>query len=226
MLDINKIIQDNLPASCYCSQEIEKKQIVIHHTAGSANPLNVIAGWKQAANKVCTAFVIAGAPSPTDTFKDGDIVQAFSSKAWGYHLGLEPKDFTPFNLPYEERNSSSIAIEMCNFGYLIKDGNMYKNYLGGTIPEDQVCVLDTPYRGYQYYHAYTAAQIASLKDLLLYLCDKYSISKDYNENMFDTNKDALSGKNGIWTHTSYRANGKWDCSPQPVLIDMLKSLSA
>lgn len=225
MLDVSKIIQDNLSENCYHDEIFTKSQIVIHHTAGAPNAHNVISGWKAKADKVCTAFVISGAPSRTnDNFKDGDIIQAFSSKAWGFHLGVTNKDFADLKLPYKELNKTSVAIEICNFGYLEKTDKGYKNYLGGIIPEAEVCVLPKPYRGYTYYHAYTTAQLQSLRDLLIYLCDKYNIPKDYRSNMFDTNVDAMKGTPGIWTHTSYRANGKWDCSPQPALIQLLENL--
>jgi hypothetical protein len=40
---------------------------------------------------------------------------------------------------------------------------------------------------------------------------------------FDLNKEALNGLPGIWTHVNVR-NDKFDCSPQPGLISMIKSL--
>jgi hypothetical protein len=40
---------------------------------------------------------------------------------------------------------------------------------------------------------------------------------------FDVNKEALNGFPGIWTHVNVRAD-KFDCSPQPNLISMLRSL--
>lgn len=43
------------------------------------------------------------------------------------------------------------------------------------------------------------------------------------QNPFDVNKEALNGLPGIWTHVNVRAD-KFDCSPQPELIAMLKSL--
>jgi hypothetical protein len=41
--------------------------------------------------------------------------------------------------------------------------------------------------------------------------------------MWDLNDDALNGKNGIFTHVSYRAD-KSDMHPQPELVEMLKGL--
>lgn len=41
---------------------------------------------------------------------------------------------------------------------------------------------------------------------------------------FEFNPLTLNGYPGIWTHTNIRPDGKSDCSPQPNLIQMLKSL--
>jgi hypothetical protein len=225
MLDIKKIIQENLPAANYYQEIIPKKQIFIHHTAGAANAKNVIAGWKTRTDHVGTAFVIAGKPSSaTSGYKDGDIYQAFSSKHWGYHLGLKKDVFTEQGVPYMPLDKSSIAIEICNWGALTPQANgTLKQYTGGTVPAAEAVTLNPPYRGSAIYHAYTDAQLASLKDLLIYLCDKYSIPKTFNADMFDISKKALTGTPGIWTHTSVRKD-KVDCSPQPKLLELLKNL--
>jgi N-acetyl-anhydromuramyl-L-alanine amidase AmpD len=240
-LDIKSIAQYSLPDYVYHKEEVQKKSIFLHFTAGNSNPYLVVDGWKARADKsikegkssekVSTAFVIGGRPSKNDKHKDGEIVQAFSSKYWGNHLGLSTENFSKFGLPYKQLNNLSIGIEICNWGYLTKqaDGS-FKTYVNTTVDSKDVIELATQYRGYKYYHKYTDAQIASVKDLLVYLCDKYNISKKHHENMFDTNIDALSGVGGIWTHTSVREKNKygnydkWDCSPQPALIEMLKSL--
>lgn len=43
------------------------------------------------------------------------------------------------------------------------------------------------------------------------------------QSAFDKKSDALEGKSGIWTHTNYRSD-KSDCSPQPILIQMINSI--
>lgn len=224
-LDLTKIIQHNLPETCYNAVEVKKNQIVIHHTAGNSNPIITIDGWKTRTDKVCTAFVIGGKPKAgVNIWKDGDIYQAFSSKFWGNHLGLAEHHFAPLGIPYKQLNDKAIAIEICNWGCLTKDASgKYKNYLMGDVPAEEVAILETTYRGTLYYHKYTDAQLLALRDLLIYLCDKYNIPKIYHANMFDVNKDAMSGANGIWTHTSYRTD-KSDCSPQKKLIDLLQTL--
>jgi len=226
MLDIGKIIQRPLPETNYFKEIHTKSQIFIHHTAGSANPFNVVTGWKARTDKVATAFIIAGKPSKeTDGYKDGDIVQCFSSKYWAYHLGLKSDVFKKMGVPYKSLDKTSIGIEICNWGWVMKqpDGT-FKNYVNGTVPSDEVVDLGTEYRNKRYYHKYTDAQLQATKDLLEYLCKEYNIPKTYYDNMFDVNKDCLSDKSGIWTHTSVRYD-KWDCSPQPNLKSFLKSLS-
>jgi len=40
---------------------------------------------------------------------------------------------------------------------------------------------------------------------------------------FELNKQALAGAEGVWTHTNVRSD-KFDLSPQPAVIEMIKSL--
>lgn len=45
----------------------------------------------------------------------------------------------------------------------------------------------------------------------------------YRKGPFEIDEDALSGNPGIWTHANVRSD-KNDCSPQPLLIEMINSL--
>jgi hypothetical protein len=225
MLDISRIIQYNLPSANYYQEEVPKKQIYIHHTAGASNPVPVIEGWKARTDHVCTAFVIAGKGPLGAGWKDGTIYQAFSSKYWGYHLGLKKKVFADAGVPYLPLDKSAVAIEICSWGALtLKPDGKYYHYLGKTVPAEEVIRLEEPYRGSNYYHRYTDAQLASLNDLLVYLCNKFTIPKTFHPDMFDISRNALTGVPGIWTHTSVRTD-KVDCAPQPNLVRLLKSLS-
>jgi N-acetyl-anhydromuramyl-L-alanine amidase AmpD len=223
-LDINKIIQYNLPDHQYYSEVLRKTQIYIHHTAGNSNPLLVVDSWKQTPEKISTAFVIAGKPDKSKSYQDGDIVQGFSSKYWSYHLGIKKEIFQSRNIEYKPLDKYSIGIELCNWGYLKKgqDGK-FRTYVNSIVPEEEAIKLDTPFRRYEYWHNYTDAQINALRDLLVYLCDKFNIPKTYNEDMWDVSNKALSGESGIWTHVSVRSD-KTDCYPHTKLVTMLKSL--
>ncbi len=232
-LDVTKINRDELTPDQYFPEDCSalKKQIVLHHTAGGSNPINVVHGWQFNTERVGTAFIISGKPSKNDTHKDGEIFQAFGSKYYAWHLAFSK---STNNVPAVYHSSiketaiakASIAIEICNWGQLVKDtqGN-FRNYVNGIIPPDDVVTLATPFRGFLYYHKYSDAQLASVKELVIYLCDKYSIPKNYNADMFDINIKALDGTAGIWTHVAYRSD-KNDCVPQPNFIKMLQEISA
>ena len=215
-MDISKILQHQLPETNYLQDEFKKTQIFIHHTAGSDNAAGVIDDWQLRTDHVATAFVID---------RQGNIFQAFSSKCWAYHLGLQASTFRNFNVPYVSLDRISVAIELCNWGYLTAENNIYKTYVNTLVKPEDVVQLPTPYRNFQYYQKYSDPQLAALKELLVYLCEKYNIPKIYNSNMFTVNEDALKATPGIWTHTSVRYD-KTDCFPQQSLIDMLQSLSA
>jgi N-acetyl-anhydromuramyl-L-alanine amidase AmpD len=207
-LDTSKIIQVKFPDNQFYKEVHTKNQVVIHHTVSGANPTNVINAWTTNAERVATAFVIGG---------DGTIAQAFSSKYWAHHLGLKKPNNTILN-------QQSIGIEVCNWGGITeKEGKFYTAY-NKEIAQEHLIDYGKTWRGYRYFHRYTAAQIESLRQLLVYLCDTYKISKEYHPTMWDIDTEALKGKNGVFTHVTYRAD-KSDMHPQPELIEMLKGLS-
>jgi N-acetyl-anhydromuramyl-L-alanine amidase AmpD len=238
MLDVSKIIQYQLATNQYFPEDCSnlKKIIVIHHTAGGSNPFVVVDGWNSNPDRVGTAFVIAGAfvSNSNHQWKDGDIIQCFSSKFYNYHLGISTANNTQIA-------KASIGIEVCNWGSLALVNGKYYTYTGKEIPATEVVSYSTPFRTHPkstyfdsvgqtgkpayYYHKYTDAQIASLKELMVYLCDKFGISKSYKADMWDVNTNALAGDGGIWTHVSYR-HDKNDMHPSPSLVNMLKSLAS
>jgi len=224
-LDIDKIIQMHFTADDYCREEVQKVQIYLHHTAGSPSAINTARYWQNDGSKVSTAFIIAGNVKSANE-KDGDIIQCFSSKYWAYHLGLKSETFNSMKLPYKKLDSISIGIEICNWGQLTKcpDGS-FVNYVNSKVPLNEITELEKPFKGFSFYHKYTDAQIAALKDLLIYLCNAFQINRVYNPDIFDISKRALAGENGIFTHNSVRKD-KWDMYPCPRMIAMLSSLGA
>lgn len=225
-LDLKRIKQIPLSESQYLKEEVHKLQIVLHHTAGNSSGPATIKMWDgDDRGRIATCVTISGKGLSKDTF-DGEICQAFSSKNWAYHLGIKNDVFRSNGLPYKQIDPISIGIEICNWGPLtLKSDGKYYNYVGRVVSEDQVCILDKPYKGHKYYHAYTDAQIDSVRQLLEYWGDIYKIPLTYIENnLWDVSKDALSGKPGVYTHNSYRRD-KTDISPQPKIIEMLKKLA-
>lgn len=224
---MNNIIKSPLPAGQFFNEKTNKKCIYVHHTAGTADPYGVERWWASTPDRVGVSYVIGGKPNLTNKWKDGDIIQCFDDSLWCHHLGLTSAQCAVGNPGAKgnvELNKLSVAIEICNFGYLVKKDNDFVTYTGNIIPPSDVTVYSTPYKGYIYYHRYTDAQLSSLKELLQYLCEKWKIPTDYKgDDMFNVNVRALRGEPGVWTHTSVRAD-KFDCHPQPELIALLKTL--
>lgn len=224
-LNLSKIKQVPLSESQYVKEETKKTQIVLHHTAGNSSGVGTIKMWNaDDRGRIATCIVISGKGLSSDT-TDGEICQAFSSKHWAYHLGIKPDVFRSAGVPYQRLDKLAIGIEICNWGPLTKkaDGKFY-NYVNREVALDQVCELEKPYKGYKFYHAYTDAQIESVKQLLVYWSKIYSIPLNYNlADMWNVSVNALKGVPGVYTHNSYRKD-KSDISPQPKMIEMLKSL--
>lgn len=217
------ITQYPFPTTQYKYVETKKTQIYLHHTAGNSNPKGVYKWWESNPERIGTCIVIGGLPDKSKTWIDGEIVQGYSSKYWAYHLGLKEQTFDKFGIPYMSLDTISIAVEICNWGQLtLKNGKFY-NYVNGLIPNDQVCELNTPFRGFKYYHSYTDAQIESLKQLLPLWRQGYGIPLTYNDDIWDVCPRALRGEPGLYTHNSVRYD-KNDIYPHPKMIQMLKSL--
>lgn len=213
-LDITKIVQKRLSDDQFFQDVHPKKQIYLHHTAGGPSAVSVASYFQQKEGRVATAFVIGA---------DGTIVQLFSSKHWAYHLGLKPEVFAEKGVDYKSLDKISIGIEICNYGPLAKRNGYFYNYVGGKMDRSQITELKSKYKGHIWWQRYTDEQIESTRQLLVYLCDTYGISKEYADVIFDIDKRALKGENGIFTHNSVR-HDKSDIYPCPRMIEMLKNL--
>lgn len=212
-----------LPKGEYLNGDYKNDYIVLHHTAGGANPRAVVDCWgKDSLGKVATEFIVGGQNCNTgNTRYDGQIVRAFPEGCQGYHLGASGSSYM---------NTHSVGIEMCNFGY-VDNG---KTYTGATVNPEQIVSLNVPFRGYLHWHKYSDEQLKVVRDLLLYIADRDNI--DLHEGLykwiksegaikaFDYHVDAYKGNvKGLITHTNIRKD-KFDCSPQPNLVDMIMSL--
>jgi len=218
-----KLTQTPFPASQYLAEEYPKAQIYLHHTAGNANPFGVFTGWASNPERIATCVSIGGKPGTNANWEDGEVVQGFSSKFWAYHLGLKESTFQSAGVPYKSLDKISIGIEICNWGQLTaRDGKFY-NYVNREVPEEEVCYLNQPYKGFKYFHNYTDAQIAAVKDLLLLWKQRYNIPLTYNPDIWDITPRALRGEAGVFTHNSVRRD-KVDIYPHPKMIQMLQSL--
>lgn len=223
-LDTSKIKQVPLRESQYIKEATEKKQIVLHHTAGNSSGVGTIRMWDtDDRGRIATCVTISGKGQSKDTY-DGEICQAFSSKHWGYHLGIKPDVFKSKGLPRRALDKHAIGIEICNWGPLDRVNGKFYNYVDREIPADQVTELETPYKGHKFYHRYTDAQIESTRQLLVYWNETYGIDLTYrHDDLWTVSTRALQGEQGVYTHNSYRKD-KSDIYPCPRMIAMLKSL--
>ena len=213
-LDIQAIKQVRLKDNQYFAESSPKTQIYLHHTAGNGNAEGVSRYWNGNDSRIATAFIIG---------ENGTIVQCFSSRHWAWHLGIDTEDFARNGAKYSNLNKLSVGIEVCNWGYLKKKGDKYYNYAGGVVNPSYVTELDQPYKGYKYWYKYSDAQIESLRQLVVYLCETYDIPKDYRSEIWSIDKEAFKGSKGIFTHNSVRKD-KSDMYPCPRVIEMLKNL--
>lgn len=212
-----------LPKGEYLNGNYKNDYIILHHTAGGANPRAVVDYWgKDSLGRVATEFVVGGQNCSTGNTKyDGQIVRAFPEGCQAYHIGASGSSYM---------NTHSVGIEMCNFGY-VKNG---KTYTGASVDPDQTVSLGAMFKGYSLWHKYSDAQLNAVRDLLLYIANRDNI--DLHEGLykwikaegaikaFDFHSEAYKGNvKGLLTHTSIRKD-KCDCSPQPNLIDMILSL--
>lgn len=221
------IIQVDFPENQYYKQEFHKSQICLHHTVSGPKVDGDISWWLQTPDRIATSIIIG---------RDGQIYQCFSTKYWGYHLGVRNEDIKAAKIQtYNRLDYTCIGVEIDSWGGLIKhtDDNYYpalwdtkkKKFIPNISvqPVENVTEYTKAYRGFTAFETYTEEQIAATRELLIFWNTKWGIPLQYNESMWNLSANALTGTPGIWTHTSFRLD-KSDCHPQTELIDMLKGL--
>jgi len=230
-LDLSRIKMDRLNSKEFFREANPKYQIYLHHTVSHPSPKNDVNTWRRLPYRIGTCVLVAGKPYPKeDYYVDGDIYQCFSSKFWAYHLAAHGRR-NKIPIQYKNRANTrklergAIGIEICNAGWLTWESGKFYSSFRTVIPEEEVIEYVDKYRHKRYYHKYTDAQIESVRQLLVFFCDRYDIPTDYQDDMWDISENALSGKPGIFTHTSVRSD-KTDCHPQPELVQMLRNLKA
>jgi hypothetical protein len=225
-----QIKRNLLPTSQYFAKSGPKNNIFLHFTMGWNNPFNTITDWAtDTRGKIGTQYVIGGINISTgDTQYDGVIVQAIPDEGYAWHIGIGDT----------EVHRNSIGIEICNFGYLTEKNGKFYTYTGREVNKKYVSALETPFRGYKYYHKLTVEQLKSLIYLIKLLAKKHSIDitkgivsklKVKKDNSaFDFDQNVVNGKlRGMHTHTNvspknkYGGYDKWDLAPTPELIDTL-----
>lgn len=209
--------------------KIDPVNFFIHDTAGWDNPYNTVHDWNtDKRGRVATQYVIGGSNILNRTAHDGRVVECFPNNYLGWHTGKVGNHMLVA--------VRSVGVELNNFGFLRERNGKFYTWTNVEVPEDQVCDLGFEHRGQRYYHAYSPKQIESLRLLLKHVQEIYPNINIRNgitamlkqgvtpKEAFSFNEDAYWGRTtGLWTHTNVRSD-KSDCSPQPILIEMLKSL--
>jgi hypothetical protein len=210
-----------MPAGTYFPGPVQKDWIFLHHTAGGPNPYQVADMWaRDDRGNVATEYILGGQSVDGKNKKyDGEMVQCFPDGGYGWHTG------TGNSLMHR----NSVAIEVCCMGQIVNG----KTYVNTTADSSQIIKLDKPFRGFQYWHNYSEAQLKALENWIKFIAEKYSIDprvglveyvKAKGADGFDVLDVARAEKiPGMYSHTNV-LRGKVDMYPHPDLIDMLLSL--
>ena len=209
--------------------KIEPVNFIIHDTAGWDNPYNTIHSWNiDKRGRVATQYCIGGLNVLGNTKYDGKVVESFPNNYLGWHTGQVGS--------FEYVSKRSVGVELNNFGFLKEVNGKFYTYTNVEVPEDQICDLGFKFKGHQFYHKYGDKQIENLGLLIKHIRKIYpqiplgdglpallrrGISP---QEAFSFNEEAYWGRiHGTWTHTNVRSD-KLDCSPQPALIELLKTI--
>ena len=215
-----KINQHYMPVGSYFAGPVPKKWIFLHHTAGWEDPYQVADMWaRDNRGNVATEFILGGQSVRDGNTKfDGELIQCFPEGGYGWHTGTGNSVM----------HRNSVAIEVCCMGQIVNG----KTYVGTVAKSDQVIKLAKPFRGLQYWHDYSDAQILTLKRWILFVAKKYNIDpriglvqhvKAKGADGFDVIDVKAEATPGMYSHTNV-LRGKVDMYPHPDLIDMLLSL--
>jgi hypothetical protein len=205
----------------YFKGPVPKDWIFLHHTAGGPNPYQVADMWaRDNRGNVATEYILGGQSVDGKSAKfDGELIQCFPDGGYGWHTGTGNSVM----------HRNSVAIEVCSMGQIVNG----KTYVNTPADSSQIIKLAKPFRGFQYWHNYSEAQLKSLENWIKFIAEKYSIDprvglveyvKAKGADGFDVLDVAKAEKTpGLYTHTNV-IRGKVDMYPHPDLIDMLLSL--
>jgi N-acetyl-anhydromuramyl-L-alanine amidase AmpD len=194
--------RENGDKSFYYQEETAKKKVVLHFTMGYLKG-DIATLTRQ---HVSVPFVIG---------RNGVIYNLFASKYWSYHLGPGAMGGNT------AMSRECIGIEISNIGPLKKIGdNLVTTYsdtdIYCSLAETQFYTkLNTRYRGFEYFATYTPAQYEAIRQLLKFLCAKYTLPKNFvNEpaRYEVMTEDGFRNFTGIVSHVNCRKD-KVDIGP-------------
>ena len=221
----------------YIKGNFKKIGVCLHNTVSDGNPYSVVDGWNRDSRLASTEFIIGNKMLSGDNKHNGRILQCMPINSHGYHVATNRMGFPSSH--NRLINQKYIGIELCSFGPLQRKSNQFYDLSGRfLIPDEQVCILDRPFRTYKYWHKFSTEQLISLKRLILdYISPTCSIDfsdtshepEVVNYQWFEMDWHALKAGYGyanprkLIAHTVLEF-GKFDPFPQPELIELIKSI--
>lgn len=218
------IYRYHLPKGEYVQQKLDNKYIMLHHTAGNANPYACIDMWaNDKRGEIATEFVLGGQDHRSGDDKyDGVMVQAFPEGNLGWHVGSKVSGYM---------NRRTVGLEICSIGFLDND---MKSYVNTKAKDDQIIELSEQFRGMLYWHRYSDKQIEETEKWLKYIGERdgidlrvglYQWIKEQGPTKaFGFQEKASYGEvQGLLSHTNVRKD-KFDVYPDPRLVDVIMSL--
>lgn len=200
-----------LPPGQFFDTATKKRAICMHFTAGGTAE-GAFAEWLRDPGRVGTAYIIDRDPQAT-------VYQAFDSQFWAYHLGENTTV-----------QSDDVGIEICNYGPLklisgklfASPGNWTK-WIGAEADRDRYVKLDKPWRGFEYWHAFTRAQIDVARELVAKVCAEHSIPRVLlpPELRYVLCVPQLRSHSGIFAHHN-AVSWKFDTGPAFPLEELIK----
>ena len=133
---IESIEYNPLPRDQYVRKTSIKTQLTGHHTVSGSDPDKY---WLMDKKRISTNFHLR---------RDGQLVQLFGSKFYGYHLGLGKDDFEDINLPYKFLDPLTISVEIINWGPLVLRRKEWYNIYGGVVQDPDVQYYKGGFNGF------------------------------------------------------------------------------
>lgn len=189
-----------LTTDCYHAAEHPKDLIMLHFTAGNSGE-NAAQWFASQRNRVSTPYVVD---------RDGTIFELYDPKYWSFHLGIKGT---------HAHDRRSIGIEIANMGPLkLRKGMLhswprdYSQIFCNLTDTDRY--VQARYRGFDYYAAYTPAQMQSVQKLVDHLCERFGIPKAIPDAQQREKFDLAYFANykGIASHQNFRQD-KFDVGP-------------
>jgi hypothetical protein len=225
----------------YINIPTDKKQICWHHTASGQGVRGDISHFANDPSRIATPIIV-GAGEINSLFSSKYWAHHLGIKMKYFKKYLTDTEYDHLsNSRIQNRllNERCIGIEIDNWGpvRLGADGQFYtwtnKYGLGDNprrntiIGDDRIIEFSDKYKNKQYYEKYNEADLEASMYLSAYWCLFYGINpslpsckNEFYNHMHEVNIDALGGKNGIYSHTSYRPD-KYDLSPQPIVQEYM-----